>query len=474
MKQSFRIQLYILVTFIITLMARKGNEYSMVDIIICLMTIIFSLIVYFYGQQKSEYKGHWARPSNVLLVGLLIVNYQLIIDLVLGLRSFFDFAEPSVTNRTCYISTLGVLSTIVGLCVPEQISKQPTKQSNYGQINMSFLVFMQVVLFVIWFSTVNIRDLLSGEQYGVVERAYWEQFYNNSITVVLACVCLNSRDGSVKNIYQFLKKNKMISWVCIGLYMLFRLVSGDRGPFLYTGLLIFYSYIYCTKLRIKLLPIIILLILGAISMTIIGLARIDASSGSFSQRVAQSSSELDFSERYNTKTVFSPTLELARSYRCNQYAVSDIEESGVSLHYGTYQLFQIIGIFPFALSFITETYNIPEWLRGSGYYFTLREKGDYYLYGQVGTTCIADLFMDFGAIGVFLGMLILGLVFSKVDKTICIDRNISPLGILLVLSFASVSIYIGRATIISQIKPILVMLVMFYINSLFQPSNSRR
>lgn len=474
MKKAFRILLIILVSFIVTLIVRKGNEYSMLDILICLITILLSLIVYFYGQQKSEFKGHWAKPGNVLLIGLLIVNYQLIIDLVLGLRSFYDFSEPSVTNRTCYISTLGVLATIVGLLCPERESKQPTNQFNNRQINMTFLVFMQVALFVIWIITVDIRELLSGEQYGVVERAYWEQFYNYSITVVLACVCLNSRDGSVKNIHQFLKKNKMISWICIGLYMLFRLVSGDRGPFLYTGMLIFYSYIYCTKLRIKLLPIILILIFGAISMTIIGIARIDANSGSFSQRVAQSSSELDFSERYNTRTVFSPTVELARSYRCNQYAVSDIEESGEPIHYGTYQLFQIVGMVPFALSFISETYNIPEWLRGSGYYFTLREKGDYYLYGQVGTTCIADLFMDFGPIGVFVGMLLLGLIFARVDKTICIDRTISPLRILLVLSFASMSIYIGRATIISQIKPILVLLVMFYINFLFQPSKSKR
>lgn len=465
MKKTFAILLFILVAFLFILHFREDVENSKTDIILCLFTIVISLLLYFKGQQHSEYKGYWAKPGNLLLLSLFIVNYQLIIDLIVGLRSFDSFPTPSVTVRTCYISTLGVLATLVGLCAynPHQESED-TQTLRYGKIDMTFLVVAQVIVFIIWVATVNIGNLLNGTLYGSGGTDYWETLYNYIIIVQMTCICLNSRDGSVQSLRQFIHKNSLISWLFIGLYMLFRLVSGDRGPFIYTGTLVLFSYIFCTKKRFSRASIIVVLFIGSVALTLIGMARQDAASGTFGERIDRSYSELSFSERFGTTTLFAPTLELANSYKCNQYAVSEIEAYGRPLHHGVYQLFQIAGIVPFLSSYIVNTYAIPESQRTSGYYFTYLEKGDYHQWGQIGTTCIADFFMDFGEIGVLIGMLLLGILFSWIDRVICLKRCVSPFTLLVVLTYASISFYIGRSAVIAQLKPIIGLLFLFYLN----------
>ena len=299
MKKTFARLLFILVAFMFVLHFREDVKNSKADIILCLFTIIISLLIYFRGQQRSEYKGYWAKPGNLLLLSLFIVNYQLIIDLVVGLRAFDSFPTPSVTVRTCYISTLGVLATLVGLCAynPPQES-EGTKRLRYGKIDISFLIVAQVIVFIIWVATVDIGSLLNGTLYGSGGTDYWETLYNYIILVIMTCICLNSRDDSVQSLRQFIHKNSLISWVFIGLYMLFRLVSGDRGPFIYAGTLILFSYIFCTKKRISRASIIVVLFIGSVALTLIGMARQDASSGTFRERIDQSYSELNLSERF--------------------------------------------------------------------------------------------------------------------------------------------------------------------------------
>lgn len=474
MKKSLIFQSVLLVAFLFIFYIRKDVVNSKADLIFCVFTIVLSLLLYIRGQQHSELKGYWAKPGNLLLLSLFIVNYQLIIDLIVGFRGFDSFPTPSVTVRTCYISTVGVLATLVGLSI-----HHPFRDSNsmrvlsMSKIDITFLVILQIIVFVIWVATVNIGALLRGTLYGTGGTDYWETLYNYVVTTIMACVCINCRDGHVKSFRQFLGKNSILSWACIGLYMLFRLVSGDRGPFIYTGTLVLFAYIFSTKRRFSLVSIVVALFLGSILITLLGMARQDANSGSFTERLDRSYTELNFSERFGTTTLFAPTLELANSYKCNQYAVAEIEAYGHPLHKGVYQLFQIAGIIPFLSSYIVNTYSISESQRSSGYYFTYLEKGDYYQWGQVGTTCIADFYMDFGVLGVLFCMLLLGILFSWVDQIICLKRNVTPLTILIVLTYASMSFYLGRSAVIAQLKPIIGLLVLFYMNYWFFNKRSK-
>ena len=84
--------------------------------------------------------------------------------------------------------------------------------------------------------------------------------------------------------------------------------------------------------------------------------------------------------------------------------------------------------------------------------------------GQIGTTCIADFYLDGGIIGVLIGMLVMGLFFRKVDSVICLQSCVPVIVLVVSLLFASKCFYVPRSTFLTPIKPIVVVLVIYYIN----------
>lgn len=47
--------------------------------------------------------------------------------------------------------------------------------------------------------------------------------------------------------FLYLKSIPMLLLLVIGFYMGLRMMSGDRGPVIYTGLMLFYSYVITTQ-----------------------------------------------------------------------------------------------------------------------------------------------------------------------------------------------------------------------------------
>ena len=80
--------------------------YSQYDIggpILCMFVVVVLITTFIVYQQNSMYKGLWYKPSNVFLLSFLIVNFQYITDLVLGLKNYFDFDYPETVNRVAVL-----------------------------------------------------------------------------------------------------------------------------------------------------------------------------------------------------------------------------------------------------------------------------------------------------------------------------------------------------------------------------------
>lgn len=437
-----------------------------------LVVVAIAVSAYLINQQRSDLKDWWIRPSNILLLGLLVVNLQYILDLCLGYKTYSSFGNTNTVNYCCAIGTLGVLSFLIG----NVLSRPPYITSINGQslsrkISCKFLYIIQAASFIGWIMSVNIIALITGALYanqtwgGGMSANLEELFYDSTITILVVTVLNGCQEGNL-SIKGFIRLFSFSFWLFVGLYLVVRLLSGDRGPFIYTTLSLFFSYIFISKKKISLKYVALVGVLFMSLMIVVGVAR----SMSFDMALGEKASSAIQSlgkARFSDATVFTPTEELALSFRCNETAVNEIQ-SGAPYHHGKYQLYAILNCIPFMPSFMYNTLGIPITELSSDYYLTECFFGDYNISGQIGTTVIAEFFLEFGILGVIMGMFILGLFFKRVDRNICINPStcLSVVSIIVAITFASRAIYIPRSNFLSQFKPIIIILIMYYTNKM--------
>lgn len=454
----------------------SGNRIipSKTEAVFCLIMVLVGTVMSFSLQKRSELKGYWLKPSNVLLLGLMIVNFQNIVDYILGLKSLEDFVRPNCVIKSCYVSALAIIAYLLGLWYRSSIKVSLTKslrsnKSSFPEhVNTTFLVVLQILFFVAWLYTVDFASLIMGLQYGsgTGSSNMFEGLFFQCTIALLTCIAINCHGKNISTMWDFLLQNNIASWICIILYMLVRLVSGDRGPFIYMGFAVFFTYVFATKYRPKLISVIAVLYAFSVMISVVGMARLDAASGTFWERFEDSFNVFSSQEsgRFSDRTVFKSTEELAYSIRCNLIAIDEIDNGYQDLHHGKFQLFQVLNMIPFMPSFLTNTLGISPAEMSSDYNITEIYFGDFYISGQTGTTCVADFYLDFGLWGIVFGMFIMGLIFRRVDSVICVRKDMSILIFIIALLFACKCYYIPRSSFISQIKPIIPILLLFYIN----------
>ena len=437
-----------------------------------LIVVAIAIIVYFISQQRSELKDWWVRPSNILLFGLMVVNMQYILDLCMGYKSYSSFGNANTVNYCCALGALGVLSFLIGNVFScPQYNTSINDQSFSRKIGCKFLYIIQAVSLIGWLMSVNVIALVTGALYadqtwgGGLSANLEALFYDATITILVVTV-LNGSQESNLSVNGFIRLFGFSFWFFVGLYLVMRLLSGDRGPFIYTTLSLFFSYILISKKKISLKYVALVGFLFMSLMIVVGVARgmsFDMALGEKASSAIQSLGKARFSDA----TVFTPTEELAYSFRCNETAVNEIQ-SGAHYHYGKYQLYAILNCIPFMPSFMYSTLGIPITELSSDYYLTECYFGDYNISGQIGTTVVAEFFLEFGLLGVIVGMFILGLFFKKVDSNICIKPStcLSVIAMIIAITFASRAVYIPRSNFLSQLKPTIIILIMFYTNKM--------
>ena len=119
---------------------------------------------------------------------------------------------------------------------------------------------------------------------------------------------------------------------------------------------------------------------------------------------------------------------------------------------------------PFLGSIIIDSLNIPTINRSSSLYITTSFYGKDFTSG-LGTSLIADYYLEFGVLGILLEFLILGYVFSKID--IYFNKypsNIVPWWIIiLILYFSATSISIPRGYIFATVRTIVYLFLYYFI-----------
>lgn len=475
-------QLYSIILLVVQLILYITDQQEGATVVcaplLCLTGI--QVILYFYNEYRKDKQlfSFWVRPSYILLLSLLIVFLQFPLDHCLGYAMPSNIVHevgaiyfPYFTKAVC-LGCIGINVCLLGNTTTLRVRKEDNS-SSFPLHSPKIWVFLSVASFLLWLSSIDIFSFLTAADYtgsGAWDResspfAIFESLFGAFVIIVIAIVTYNNRaqEREGLTIMQFVRSYPTIFVVTVTLYLLLRLVSGDRGPVLYTGMAVFYSYIISGKIRVKLLPIIILMILGASGMHRINVMRsMSNEEETFFKKLARSYEVEQQSEK--TTSVLPLTMELAKSFGCNMIGLRDIDTEKTDYALGTYNLCELLIGIPGSNRISTALFGINMYRYNSAEYLTKTCLGEFYGYG-LGTTCMINFYLDWGLIGVLIGMFILGVTFKWVDTRIT-HPSMNIILLIISIKMASQAIYIPRSSFSFTLSTVLYIVIIYSVISL--------
>jgi oligosaccharide repeat unit polymerase len=153
--------------------------------------------------------------------------------------------------------------------------------------------------------------------------------------------------------------------------------------------------------------------------------------------------EFNFNE-----TGFRATLQLANSARVLYSAIEDIDESE-DFFYGELLIGNLLGVVPMAQSVYLNLTDTKKYELSSSQYLTYIKFGEDSVHGE-GTTIIADIYLNFGYVGVLVVMFLFGIFYKKVNFELHLKR--SHYWVIIAAIVGSYSIYMGRSNLLHPLK----------------------
>lgn len=435
------------------------------------IVLLISLAIFVLFCRQSQVAGCWLKPSNLFIIGYLAVNIQYLLDYRLGLKdnSSTLITYPETLNYCIVIGVAGFLAFVLGY-IWKRERKNMNISSNTVQEDCkipTILIVLHFILFCLFVLTINVSDFMLGSAY--VDEAKRSPYESLFYLVTMVLVLYISRQKTKKDsLIAYIKVFPKLSIALIALYMTLRMFSGDRGPMIYTGLLLIYGYISATKKKWRLSLVMTFLISASLFVSLVGMARLGNLNDSFFDRIVNSYNAYTTSGRFGDsgeQSVLSATEELGFSFMVNQDDVKAIEQEGESFHYGMYQVYSLLVAIPYMPSFLAETLKIPEENLSSVGFANKHHFGDAESTWSIGTTLVADFYLEFGIFGVILGLFICGRFFRFIDYSIFVipSNRINIYLLYVALHFASQAIYIPRSVLLLNLQKVLLGFVIIYI-----------
>lgn len=440
---------------------------------------VILLMFFFFKEYLTDSRlfTSWVKPSNIFLLSFVIVNFQVIISTWLEYDTIDTYLETTeysgYIGKVLYCSLIGMVFFLFGYSfvkesyIPNKLSKE------IFQLNIKKWALLSSFAFVLFVINIDLVSFLTGVDYegsGAADRettpfAIWETLFDTFMTITIASTtvkCLN--DNNQTSLLRFLLSFPYYFLIFVSLYILLRLVSGDRGPVIYTALMFFYSYLLVSKRKFKLSVLVLLVVVGAFFMTVLNTVRNYRNPDeTFVEKVSRSFT--DMGDDSEVKSVSPLTYELSKSVNCNFIAIHDIDENKTEYKYGLYNLCEILSAVPGMNRVTTSLFDLNLYRTATNEYVTISFFGKDYMIG-LGTTVLVDFYLDFGVFGIMAGMFLVGLVYRRIDEKLVYGSISSFFVMISFLKFASMSVYIPRASFSFVLCRILYIIIIYIAFSL--------
>jgi len=443
-------------------------------ITITLFVVLFLMVLFFTNKEKNNnLKKQYIKHSYIFLLGYLIVHFQYYIDYVLGNtteNNLYIWYNVTYSNKSIILCVLGLVSFLLGYLIKKNNFKNKIRTSideNKYLSNTFFLKIISFVCILTYYLTIN--PIYFAGMYGKIEMSQITIYAEFAFQIsIFACIIQNTLNNIHKRnnikIRNFISLQGIYLNLIICIYLLGVILSGDRGPIMYLGLCYILNYVYLTQIKIKFKYILFTILGGAFFITMLGQVRLMDKDLSFSERFSIAiSGEYTNPNRELEESISPSTKELAISIKTLQAATALTPEK-FDHFYGRFQFQYILGAIPFTTEFKNLLFEDNSYkTQNSGKFLTWHVLGSNYIY-ELGTSCIADLYLDFNIIGVIIGMFLFGLFLRRCELVIYSYESSNLF--LLVLSFVYLSygIYIGRSMLLFNLKFAVFLYLLLIIN----------
>ena len=430
---------------------------SPIDISLMKKVLLLSMLgwlFYIYKEEPiSTLKNQYLTVSVIFLIGFLPTCFQYyfmyVFDIVPDL-SLGYYLNTNVVNKSIILSSIGVISYFIGnlhrmksYVIVNDTNKQPPIRLNSKKIQMCSVIF-----FIIYFLAMP-KEYFRGN-YGNQDLGasvpffadFAQQFFVYFVISSIAIESYKIRKECVKvSVINYCKKFNVIFLITLFLYTVLILMSGDRDHIIYTTGLFIIAYFISNRIQLGLKKVVLFGVPIVLVMFVMGLLRNVDFNASTQEKVEAA---VEISDNMNIAVGFAVTNEFALVVRAQHAIIMHVEHYG---HQFLTLLYEFAGLIPGMGMVFTTVLGVTQDDIGSTRIATAEMGSDH----GMGTTCIGDLYLSLGVIGVALFMFFLGYLFRLLESNIY--RNTETIGhwvfYITLLGFA---VLIGRADMMTAFR----------------------
>ncbi len=439
-------------------------------------TLSFFLI---RDEQYTVLKGQYLRFSLFFIFSLIIVHFQAYIDLSIGnldTDNIYIWINTDIINKAIVLASIGLISFFLGYSYKSTISCVEKSNSNHKLVNSKRIRVLNLLFFILFLSQID-ADFLNSSLYGVGKRESSMLFgfsmllFECSLFAIIILKVYNYQlinkivKGNLKvSLFRYIKSYNY-SFFVLFFYIVLIALSGDRGPIIYLLLAFIIGYIIVTNIKLSKILILVIVIIGASISTILGIVR-----SSNVKNLKEIFAISDSNNRY-PKSISPVTTELAGSVFTLHLAVDNIPQNMPHTK-GLLLIQNASVIVPSLNRTMNKVFDIPQFYFSSSELLTFLYLGKNPTWG-VGTSCIADAYLDFGYVGVFILFLLFGIFARHFELSTFVKKDSGLVSLTMYILFFSFSIYIARSNLIVPFTKVPYVLFFCYLPVLLKSENQK-
>lgn len=451
----------------VSVLVPSGLDRATIILVLSIVTICVALHI------LSSSDRNWLRIDTVFITGFLVVNFQWPLSYALsGDLPAYSFQSNSLTmhgNEAISLSAAALVSWLVGYKTFRQkrLVRVHDAVLDYRLLGVAFLI--SIVSFALFAGTEFFsRSIYKDIRVDVYQTIDGPAAYLYSIVEImaLASIAIYTYQMSPKTVLQrrSMRAENVRHYglvVLVAVYSLLFLIGGDRGQVALAIL----GLALCIAARfrpVRVHEFLALAVLGFIAFSALGMLRAgqDFSIAVWSQSGGG----------------WAASSNLAQSMVTTTQAVAIVEQRG-GYYYGQLWISQILGLLPFMQGVFL---NLTGWSIddvSSAALITRYTLGNS-PHSGLGTSFVADIYLNFGIPGVVIASVAHGNVSARMTTWLRGSRGI--LKYYSAVAFAALVFYVARGSALFQMKDIvwgiglMILLVKFKRVTDRDPAGSRR